>query len=160
MRRERLRARVFVELADTLVDLQGRLRMAAASAERAGLLETLAVQTGDGPCIDCVRDGRPMRLRGMVVGSFTLLHTEPVREDADRPALSQALADVATIGLLQQRAIVRGEVLTEQLQSASARSHDPDMEHANLHLADLSREVADGAADIDAILAHASRSCS
>ena len=30
----------------------------------------------------------------------------------------QALTDVATIGLLQERAIRRGEVLTEQLQSA------------------------------------------
>jgi AmiR/NasT family two-component response regulator len=30
----------------------------------------------------------------------------------------QALSDVATIGLLQERAIRRGEVLTEQLQGA------------------------------------------
>ena len=30
----------------------------------------------------------------------------------------QALADVATIGLLQERAIQPGEVLTEQLQAA------------------------------------------
>jgi AmiR/NasT family two-component response regulator len=30
----------------------------------------------------------------------------------------QALADVVTIGLLQERAIRRGEVLTEQLQAA------------------------------------------
>ncbi|MFD6070554.1 GAF and ANTAR domain-containing protein [Amycolatopsis sp. TRM77291] len=243
--RERLLARTFVELADTLVtefdvadflrtlveqcvrlmevsaagvvlvDSQGRLRMAAASSERAGLLETLAARTEDGPCIDCLRDARPvrstdlredaarwprfteaaatagfraaeavpMRLRRMVIGSLTLLHTEPVREDADRTALSQALADVATIGLLQQRAIVRGELLTEQLQTAlnsrviieqakgvlSARSHDPDMENAftalrgyarghHLRLADLAREVADGTADIDAILAYAARS--
>jgi AmiR/NasT family two-component response regulator len=33
-------------------------------------------------------------------------------------ALGQALADVATIGILQERAIRRGEVLTEQLQTA------------------------------------------
>ena len=33
-------------------------------------------------------------------------------------ALGQALADVATIGILQERAIRRGEVLNEQLQSA------------------------------------------
>ena len=33
-------------------------------------------------------------------------------------ALGQALADVATIGILQERAIRRGEVLNEQLQTA------------------------------------------
>ena len=33
-------------------------------------------------------------------------------------ALGQALADVATIGILQERAIHRGEVVNEQLQSA------------------------------------------
>jgi AmiR/NasT family two-component response regulator len=32
--------------------------------------------------------------------------------------LGQALADIATIGILQERAIRRGEVLTEQLQAA------------------------------------------
>jgi ANTAR domain-containing protein len=37
--------------------------------------------------------------------------------DADL-ALGQALADVATIGILSERAIRRGEVLTEQLQTA------------------------------------------
>jgi AmiR/NasT family two-component response regulator len=33
-------------------------------------------------------------------------------------AIVQSLADVATIGLLQQHAIRRGEILTEQLQHA------------------------------------------
>jgi hypothetical protein len=37
--------------------------------------------------------------------------------DADL-VLGQALADVATIGILQERAIRRSEVLTEQLQTA------------------------------------------
>jgi hypothetical protein len=36
----------------------------------------------------------------------------------DAAPIIQALADVATIGLLQERAIRRGEVLTEQLQGA------------------------------------------
>ena len=38
-------------------------------------------------------------------------------DDAD-VQIVQALADVAAIGLLQERAIRRGEILTEQLQGA------------------------------------------
>ena len=36
--------------------------------------------------------------------------------------VGQALADVATIGILSERAIRRGEVLTEQLQTALNRA--------------------------------------
>ncbi|MGW7535970.1 GAF and ANTAR domain-containing protein [Amycolatopsis sp. NPDC054798] len=243
--RERLLSRAFVELADTLVDdfdvadflrtlveqclrlievsaaavilsdPAGRPRLAAASSERAGLLETLAVQVEDGPCIECIHSGHivtctdlvrdahrwprfaaaadlagfrtvqaiPMRLRRQSIGALTLLDTESVEPDPDRASLAQALAGVATIGILQHRAIVRGEVVTEQLQTAlnsrviieqakgvlTARTGDPDMEHAftalrnyarahNQRLAELSREVAEGAADIPAIIAHASKS--
>jgi transcriptional regulator with GAF, ATPase, and Fis domain len=242
--RERLLARTFVELADTLVDdfdvadflrtlveqsvrlvdasaagvvlsdTEGRLRMAAASSERAGVLETLAVQAEDGPCIDCVRSGRPvaspdlthdahrwprftgaaetagfrgaqavpMRLRRQVIGALTLLNVDPIEVDPNRSELLQALADVATIGILQHRAIIRGEMLTEQLQTAlnsritieqakgvvSAQSGDPDMEHAftalrgyarahNQRLAELARDVANGSADVAAIIAYAAR---
>jgi len=242
--REKLLARTFVELADTLVDefdvadflrtlveqsvrlmavsaagvvlsdSNGKLRMAAASSERAGVLETLAVEMDDGPCIDCLRSGHPvasadltvdterwprfvaaaatagfrgaqavpMRLRRQVIGALTLLNAEPMRLERDEADLLQALADVATIGILQHRAIVRGEVLTEQLQTAlnsrvtieqakgvvSAQSGDPDMEHAftalrgyarahNLRLAELARSIANGSADVAAVITFASK---
>jgi GAF domain-containing protein len=49
----------------------------------------------------------PMRLRGTVIGALNLFGTEPGEmRVADRVA-AQALADVATIGILQHRAAVR-----------------------------------------------------
>lgn len=60
----------------------------------------------------------PMRLRQEVIGALNLFSTDVgILEPADI-RLVQALADVATIGLLQERAIRRGEVLSEQLQGA------------------------------------------
>ncbi len=89
MREQRL-ARVFVELADTLVDdfdvieflhilaarcvelldvqaaglmlgdPSGRLRPAAASSENARLLEVFESQTEAGPCVDCYHSGQPV----------------------------------------------------------------------------------------------------
>jgi len=56
--------------------------------------------------------------RGQTIGALNLFHREPgARPDADL-ALGQALADVATIGILQERAIRHSEVLNEQLQTA------------------------------------------
>jgi GAF domain-containing protein len=60
----------------------------------------------------------PMRLRGEVIGALNLFGREPGMIDAEDVRIVQALVDVATIGLLQERAIRRGEVLTEQLQGA------------------------------------------
>lgn len=60
----------------------------------------------------------PMRLRTEVIGALNLFGTDPGGLDEDRLRIGQALADVATIGLLQQRAIHRRDVLTEQLQTA------------------------------------------
>ena len=60
----------------------------------------------------------PLRLRGQAIGAMNLFHTGPgPLPDADL-RLGQALADVATIGILQERAIRRGEVVSEQLQTA------------------------------------------
>jgi GAF domain-containing protein len=60
----------------------------------------------------------PLRLRGQAIGALNLLHREPGPLPADDLALGQALADVATIGILQERAIHRTEVVNEQLQTA------------------------------------------
>ena len=59
-----------------------------------------------------------MRLRTEVIGALNLFHTRPAALTEETLALAQALADVATIGLLQERSIRRGEVLAEQLQTA------------------------------------------
>jgi len=60
----------------------------------------------------------PMRLRTEVIGALNLFDTGPSALDDDKLRIGQALADVATIGLLQQRAIHRRDALTEQLQTA------------------------------------------
>ena len=60
----------------------------------------------------------PMRLRADVIGAVNLFGTQPGALDGEKLRIGQALADVATIGLLQQRAIRQRDTLTEQLQHA------------------------------------------
>ncbi|MFB4320609.1 GAF and ANTAR domain-containing protein [Actinomadura sp. 21ATH] len=60
----------------------------------------------------------PMRLRTEVIGAMNLFRARPGALAADQAALGQAMADIATIGLLQERAIRQGEILTQQLQTA------------------------------------------
>jgi hypothetical protein len=60
----------------------------------------------------------PMRLRTEVIGALNLFDTNAGALDEDKLRLGQALADVATIGLLQHRAIRRRDAVTEQLQTA------------------------------------------
>jgi GAF domain-containing protein len=173
-------ARVFVEVADTLVDEfdlieflhmlathtselfdaraagllladhRGRLQVMAASDERSEMLELFQVQAREGPCQDCFTQGTaiinadlnqasdrwptfapravaagyrsvhafPLRLRNETLGALNLFGTDTGRMDATDIQIVQALADVATIGMLQQRAIQRGDDLTDQLQGA------------------------------------------
>ncbi len=133
-----------------LVDHRGRLQFMAASDERSEMLELFQVETDQGPCQDCFRQGTavvdadlraaahrwptfapravaagyqavhafPLRLRREVIGALNLFSTGTGRMTVAESRMVQALADVATIGLLQERAIHRGTVLTEQLQTA------------------------------------------
>jgi hypothetical protein len=60
----------------------------------------------------------PMRLRAETIGALNLFHRRPQALTDAGIRLAQGLADVATIGILQQRAIQRGTDLAGQLQMA------------------------------------------
>jgi transcriptional regulator with GAF, ATPase, and Fis domain len=120
----------------------------------------------------------PMRLRRTVIGAVNLLNTDTGGIDPASVDLGQALADVATIGILQQRAIHDSGILADQLHTAlnsrvvieqakgvlsahggldmasaftTLRGH---ARSSNLRLSELARMVAEGTADLDAILRH------
>jgi GAF domain-containing protein len=123
----------------------------------------------------------PLRLRSEAIGTLNLFHGQPgVLPDADL-TVGQALADVATIGILSERAIRRSEVLTEQLQAAlnsrviieqakgvlaqrgnltMAAAFDRLRRHARTHntrLSEVARQVIEtdlAAAVLDASVAH------
>ena len=180
MAREELIGRTFVELADTLVedydvieflhllaercvqllgvteagvvlfDAHGRLRPLASSSERMQLVELIEVRTDDGPCLDCCRDGRPvreddlegatgrwpqfapaaldagfrstyavpMRLREERIGALNLFADRVNGLTEQDQALGQAMADVATIGILHERVLHERAVVSGQLQTA------------------------------------------
>jgi GAF domain-containing protein len=60
----------------------------------------------------------PMRLRGQVIGALNLFNDKPVQLSDSDLTVAQAMADVATIGLLHQRNTHEQTVLSEQLQTA------------------------------------------
>jgi GAF domain-containing protein len=60
----------------------------------------------------------PLRLRRQVIGALNVFVTEAGGLDDADIALAQALADVATIGLLQHRALGESNELSTQLQTA------------------------------------------
>jgi GAF domain-containing protein len=114
----------------------------------------------------------PMRLRDRVIGALNIFDEDPMPFRPEDVKVVQALADVATIAIIQERAISRAETVTEQLQGALnsriaieqakgmiAQRHDVDVDtafdrlraHARRHglrLADLSGAVVAGTAEI------------
>jgi GAF domain-containing protein len=106
----------------------------------------------------------PMRLRDQVIGALNLFRAEPGPFNPADLRIAQALADVATIGLLHERNVRRRETVAEQLQAALnsrvvieqakgklAERLSIDMDraftmlrdyarNANLHLTDVARD--------------------
>ncbi len=66
----------------------------------------------------CSVQALPMRLRGTVIGALNLFHVEAGEMRPVDVEAAQALADVATIAILQHRASAQAQVLNEQLQHA------------------------------------------
>lgn len=119
----------------------------------------------------------PLRLRGEAIGALNLWHHHPGSMTTDDLALGQALADVATIAILQERAIRRAEVLNEQLQAALTsrviieQAKGVLAQHSQLHmdeafnlmrryarahnkrLADVARDLTERALDPNAVIA-------
>ncbi|MFW7415872.1 GAF and ANTAR domain-containing protein [Demequina sp. SO4-18] len=60
----------------------------------------------------------PMKLRGRVIGTMNLFAERTGHVSARDAAVAQALADVATIGLLQERVIRESQLIEEQLHRA------------------------------------------
>jgi transcriptional regulator with GAF, ATPase, and Fis domain len=86
-----------------LSDPSGRWPRFSEKAEAAGFVSAHAL---------------PLRVRGTVIGTINLFHAEDRQLDATDVLLGQAMADIATIGILQARTLSQATVLAEQLQEA------------------------------------------
>lgn len=186
-----------------LLAAEGDLRVVASSSEEMRVLELFELQSEEGPCLDCYRTGEavlnqhlikvggrwprfgpvaldagfrsvhavPMRLRGVVIGALNLFRAD--EGEIEDVLIAQALADIATIAILQQRAASQAHLVNEQLHHALnsrivieqakgmlAERAGLDMEqafswlrdHARSHnqlLADVARAVIDGTLETD-----------
>lgn len=60
----------------------------------------------------------PMRLRGRIIGALNLFGSDPGAPDENDIVVARALADVATIAILQHRAVQEAQILNQQLSYA------------------------------------------
>jgi GAF domain-containing protein len=60
----------------------------------------------------------PLRLREQVIGALNVFRDVPSYLDPEERRVARALTDIATIALVQERALRRAEQLTEQLEFA------------------------------------------
>jgi GAF domain-containing protein len=143
-----------------LDDLDQRWAVFAGHARRAGFRSVHAL---------------PLRLRTEIIGVLNLFATKPGPLSDDDVRLGQAMANVTTIGLLQQRTIRHHQVLAEQLQGAlnsrvvieQAKGVLAERMHVDMHvsfnamrtyarrinrrLSDVARDVVDGTVEPSAV---------
>jgi GAF domain-containing protein len=63
-------------------------------------------------------DAIPMRLRRQVIGALNLFRSEPGSMSDDDVMVAQALADIATIAILQHRLVIETQTVNDQLSGA------------------------------------------
>ncbi len=90
-------------LVATDLDASSRWPLVGAAAASRGFRSAVAV---------------PMRLRGDVIGVLNLFRADPDQIEPDDVRLARAFADMATIGILHERAVRESRVLADQLQGA------------------------------------------
>ena len=114
----------------------------------------------------------PMRLRGDVIGALNLFGTEVGALPPADATLGQAMADIATIGIIQERSVQDAQHTAAQLQHAldsrviieqakgmlaehgelsMAEAFERLRHHArdhNLRLSDVARDVVDGGIEV------------
>ena len=188
-----------------LASAEGELRVLASSSDTMRLLELFELQAADGPCLECYNTGGPviherlddsrwphfspkaleagflsvvalpMRLRGQTIGALNLFRAEEGRLNAADVTAAQAFADVATIAILQHRAVAQAQAVNEQLTNAlnsrvvieqakgmvaertklnMEQSFNRLRSHArnhNLRLVDVARNVIEGALPTSAL---------
>ncbi len=117
----------------------------------------------------------PMRLRGTVIGALNLFGADPAEMQRVDMDSAQALADIATIAIVQQRKSHQAQALNEQLQHALnsrivieqakgmvAERESLNLQAAfsslrtyarnhNLRLVDVARAVVDGSLGLSAL---------
>jgi GAF domain-containing protein len=131
-----------------LVDNDGYLRVIGASSDEIRLLELFQIQNEEGPCMDCLSSGSvvvadlsrdspwplfareslsagfpsvcavPLRLRDLTLGCLNLFMTDRAALSAGDILLARALADVATIALVQDQATRAAALRERNLQHA------------------------------------------
>uniref|UniRef100_A0A5Q5CPM6 Response regulator receiver and ANTAR domain protein n=1 Tax=Mycobacterium sp. (strain JLS) TaxID=164757 RepID=A0A5Q5CPM6_MYCSJ len=119
-----------------LVDPMDRLRLLAATTDQAEALELFQLQSDEGPCVDCYRTGLPVsvadltgagqrwprfvpaaREAGIVLGALGLFGSRPGALNEADLLVSQTLAHVACVAILQEHPPTPATVLP-QLRSA------------------------------------------
>lgn len=191
-----------------VADANGKLRVMAASSEKAHLLELFQLQNDDGPCLEAFSTGEsvahldlraaydrwprfapeavragfhsvhafPLRLRTLVIGALNLFAEEGRVISEPDVHLAQALADVASIAILQDQIIRQSDIRVGQLQHALdsrvaieqakgmlAERAQVDMEQAfqllrtharntRRHLTEVAMEIVGGALGLDQVV--------
>ena len=103
----------------------------------------------------------PLRLRDEVIGSLNLFGDQPGALNPDDAAAARGLADIATIGILHERAFREATLARQQLQHALdsrvvieqakgvlAQTHNIDMDDAFRRLRDEARRTQSKLSDV------------